>query len=112
MYRTVPTGFIPQEDQGFMMGIVQAPPGSSLGYTQALADRAQEVIYSNKDIAGAFSIIGFSFSGNASNAGMMFISTKPAADRRGKGHTIADIVAELSPKLERFYFSPMAVWWP
>ena len=39
--RPVPTGFIPQEDQGYLIGIVQAPPGSSLAYTTALADRAQ-----------------------------------------------------------------------
>jgi len=106
MYRMVPTGFIPQEDQSFLMGIVQAPPGSSLAYTQALADKAQAVIYSNKDIQGAFTIIGFSFAGNASNAGMMFISTKPAAERRGKGHSAADIVADLSPKLGSLMFQP------
>jgi len=105
MYQRVPTGFIPQEDQGFLMGIVQAPPGSSLAYTSALADRAQAIIYSNKDIAGAFSVMGFSFSGAASNQGMMFISTKPADQRRGKGHSVADIVADLSPKVSSLMFS-------
>ncbi len=106
VYQRVPTGFIPQEDQGFLIGIVQAPPGSSLSYTSALADRAQAIIYSNKDIAGAFSIMGFSFSGGASNAGLMFISTRPADQRRGKGHTAADIVADLSPKLQSLLFAP------
>jgi HAE1 family hydrophobic/amphiphilic exporter-1 len=105
-YQHVPTGFIPQEDQGFLIGIVQAPPGSSLAYTSALADRAQAIIYSNKDIAGAFSIMGFSFSGNASNAGLMFISTKPADERRGIGHSAADIVADLTPKLGSLMFAP------
>ena len=33
IYKQVPTGFIPQEDQGYLIGIVQAPPGSSLAYT-------------------------------------------------------------------------------
>jgi HAE1 family hydrophobic/amphiphilic exporter-1 len=106
IYNRVPTGFIPQEDQGYLIGIVQAPPGSSLAYTTALAGRAQAVIYSNKDITGAFSVMGFSFTGNASNAGLMFISTKPAKDRRGKGHSAADIVADLSPKLSAFLFQP------
>ena len=104
IYNLVPTGFIPQEDQSFLMGIVQAPPGSSLAYTQALADKAQAIIYSNKDIQGAFTIIGFSFAGNASNAGMMFISTKPAAERRGSGHSAGDIVADLTPKLGSLMF--------
>jgi hydrophobic/amphiphilic exporter-1 (mainly G- bacteria), HAE1 family len=106
LYRRVPTAFIPQEDQGYVMCIVMAPPGSSLSYTSALADRAQAIIGSNKDIVGAFSIMGFSFSGSASNQGMMFLSTKPADQRRGKGHTVADIVAELNPKLQMLMFAP------
>jgi len=106
IYNKVPTGFIPQEDQSFLMGIVQAPPGSSLDYTKTLADKAQAILYSNKDIMGAFTVVGFSFSGNASNAGMMFISTKPAAERRGKGHSAADIVADLTPKLGSLMFQP------
>jgi HAE1 family hydrophobic/amphiphilic exporter-1 len=36
MYLHVPTGFIPQEDQGYLMIVVQAPPGSSMAYTTAL----------------------------------------------------------------------------
>jgi len=106
IYQKVPTGFIPQEDQSFLMGIVQAPPGSSLSYTQALADRAQAIMYSNPDIKGSFAVMGFSFSGASSNAGMMFISTKPAAERRAKGHSAADIVADLSPKLSSLMFQP------
>src|SRR6202023_3277249 len=77
-YQRVPTGFIPQEDQGYLMVIIQAPPGSSLEYTSALANRATGILLQDSDIAGAFQIIGFSFSGASSNAGMMFISTKPA----------------------------------
>jgi HAE1 family hydrophobic/amphiphilic exporter-1 len=106
IYQHVPTGFIPQEDQSFLMVIVQAPPGSSLAYTTALADRAEAIIGQNPDIDGAFSVMGFSFSGGASNAGMMFISTKPSDQRRGKGHSAADIVANLSPKLMSLMFAP------
>jgi HAE1 family hydrophobic/amphiphilic exporter-1 len=105
-YQHVPTGFIPQEDQSFLMVIVQAPPGSSLAYTGALADRAQAIIATNKDIAGAFSVMGFSLAGSASNAGMMFISTTPSDQRRGKGHSTADIVADLNPKLMSLMFAP------
>jgi HAE1 family hydrophobic/amphiphilic exporter-1 len=106
IYQHVPTGFIPQEDQGYLMVIVQAPPGSSLAYTSALSDRAEAIISTNKDIAGSFSVTGFSMSGDASNAGMMFISTKPSDQRRGKGHTTADIVTDLSPKLNSLMFAP------
>jgi HAE1 family hydrophobic/amphiphilic exporter-1 len=106
LYKHVPTGFIPQEDQGFLIGIVQAPPGSSLAYTSALSDRAAAIIGSNSDIEGAFAVTGFSFSGGASNQGMIFISTKPADQRRGKGHSAADIVHDLAPKLQSLMFAP------
>jgi len=105
-YNHVPSAFIPQEDQGFLMVIVQAPPGSSLAYTTNLAERAQGIIASNKDIEGMFSIMGFSMSGNSSNAGMMFVNTKPSDERRGKGHSTTDIAAELNPKLQSLMFAP------
>jgi HAE1 family hydrophobic/amphiphilic exporter-1 len=50
--------------------------------------------------------MGFSMSGGSSNAGMMFVSTKPASERRAKGHSAADIVARLSPKLSQLMFAP------
>jgi hydrophobic/amphiphilic exporter-1 (mainly G- bacteria), HAE1 family len=106
VYNHVPTGFIPQEDQGYLFVIVQAPPGSSLAYTTALADRAEAILATNPDINGSFSVMGFGFSGGSSNAGLMFVSTRPSDQRRGKGHSAADIVADLSPKLQSLMFAP------
>jgi len=106
MYRKVPTGFIPQEDQGFLMVIVQAPPGSSMEYTSALADRAGYMIAQDPDVAGSFSVIGFSFAGSSSNSGMMFLATTPSDKRRAKGHSTADIVARINPKLQMLMFAP------
>ena len=105
-YQHVPTGFIPQEDQSFLMVIVQAPPGSSLAYTTTLSSRAEAIIAQNPDIRGSFSVMGFSLAGSASNSGMMFISTTPSDQRRGKGHSTADIVADLNPKLMSLMFAP------
>ena len=99
MYTHVPTGFIPQEDQGYLIAIVQAPPGASLDYTSSVADKAQAVIAQNHDVVGSFAVMGFSFSGGSANAGLIFLATKPSDQRKGKGHSAADIVADLSPKL-------------
>jgi hydrophobic/amphiphilic exporter-1 (mainly G- bacteria), HAE1 family len=106
IYRTVPTGFIPQEDQGYLMVIVQAPPGSSLTYTTALAERAQAIIGQDPDIVGAFAIMGFSFGGGAANSGMMFVATKPSSLRRGASHSAAGIVAHLQPQLSALMLAP------
>ena len=106
MYRHVPTGFIPQEDQGYLMVIIQAPPGSSLAYTTSLANRAQAIIGKDPDISGAFAMIGFSFNGAAANTGMMFLSERPANQRRGPGHSAAAIVAHLQPMLASLMMAP------
>jgi HAE1 family hydrophobic/amphiphilic exporter-1 len=106
IYQKVPTGFLPQEDQGYLMVIVQAPPGSSLEYTTALAEKGAAIIAQNPDFLGAFEMMGFSFGGNASNAGMMFVSLRPQKEREGKGHSAEDIVADLSPKLARLAMAP------
>jgi HAE1 family hydrophobic/amphiphilic exporter-1 len=106
IYQKVPTAFIPQEDQGMVMVVVQAPPGSSLAYTEALSDRAEMIIDQNPDTEGSFSVAGYSMTGSSSNAGMMFVALKPQEQRRGKGHKASDVVAALSPKLGSLLFAP------
>ena len=106
IYQRVPTGFIPQEDQGYLIVIVQAPPGSSLDYTAALADRAAAIIAQIPTSSAPFPSWASASRGGASNAGLMFVATKPSDQRRGKGHTAADIVADLAPKLQMLMFAP------
>jgi hydrophobic/amphiphilic exporter-1 (mainly G- bacteria), HAE1 family len=102
MYEHVPTGFIPQEDQGYFMVIIQAPPGSSLAYTTRLAERGEAIIAQNKAVNGLFSVMGFSLAGNAPNAGMMFVS----AENRVKGQSTGDVVRSVSKQLQMLMFMP------
>jgi len=106
VYQSVPTGFIPQEDQGYFMVIVQAPPGSSLSYTTALADRGAAMIGQSPGVGGLFSIIGFSLAGSSSNAGMMFVNTSPPPGHKGKWPTTAEIIKNIAPKLQMLMFIP------
>jgi hydrophobic/amphiphilic exporter-1 (mainly G- bacteria), HAE1 family len=106
VYQSVPTGFIPQEDQGYFMVLVQAPPGSSMAYTTALADRAEMMIAQHQGVGGLFTIIGFSFAGSASNSGMMFVNTSPPPGHHGKWPSTADILKDVSPKLQMLMFIP------
>ena len=105
-YRAVPTGFLPQEDQGYLMVIVQAPPGSSLSYTTSLSEKAAAIIAQNPDVGGLFSVVGFNFSGASSNSGMMFVNTMVEGRKTGKGHTTADILASVAPGLQKLMFMP------
>ena len=102
MYQHVPSAFVPDEDQGYFLCIVQTPPGASLAYTTDVADKAAKIILKDPDVYGTFSVMGFSLSGgSATNSGLLFAPLKPIDDRtkKGPGHTQADIVARIAPKL-------------
>ncbi len=98
MYRTVPTAFVPEEDQGYLIILIQAPQGASLAYTEAVQDRLAAQLSHDKDIFGTFSVSGFSFSGNAPNYGLTFAPLMPIEQRIGKGHSAAEIVARIRPQ--------------
>jgi HAE1 family hydrophobic/amphiphilic exporter-1 len=99
MYQHVPTAFVPQEDQGYFIIQVQAPQGASVAYTGRIVDQAQAVLHDSKDVQGSFAITGFSFSGSASNYGIIFVNLKPVDDRKAKGHSAPEIVAGLRDRL-------------
>lgn len=102
VYTHVPTAFVPQEDQGYLMCIVQTPPGASLGYTSEVAQRAVNIINADKDVYGTFAVMGFSLGGgSASNYGLIFVPLKSIDQRmkEGKGHSAADIAQYLTPRL-------------
>ena len=100
MYLRVPTGFVPQEDQNYFIVVVQAPPGASLTYTTNVSRAAEEILRADPDVFGTFAVPGFSLTGgSSSNYGLIFAPLKPIDERKGKGHSAAEIVARVSPKL-------------
>ena len=99
VYRAVPTAFVPQEDQGYLIVVVQSPQGASLAYTEVIEDRLAEVVKGEKDVFGTFAISGFSFTGNAANYGLCFLPLTPITDRIAPADSAAAIVARLRPKL-------------
>ena len=112
MYLHVPTAFIPQEDQGYVMAIVQAPPGASLSDTTSISDRAQAVLAANTDIAGEFAMTGFSLAGSAPNSGMIFAMLRPSDERKAKGHSSAEVVANLTQQLFMVPGGTVAIFQP
>jgi hydrophobic/amphiphilic exporter-1 (mainly G- bacteria), HAE1 family len=93
--RMVPTSFVPSEDQGWFLTIVQAPPGTSLEYTTKVMDRAAGMISANPDIAGVFSVPGFSFGASAPNQGIIFATLKDFDQRKGAAHSVEQVVNNL-----------------
>jgi hydrophobic/amphiphilic exporter-1 (mainly G- bacteria), HAE1 family len=102
MYNHVPTAFVPVEDQGYFIILVQTPPGASLSYTTDFADKGAAIVGQDPDVFGTFSVMGFSLAGGSSpNSGLIFAPLKPVDDRTklGKGHSAHDIVGRIAPKL-------------
>ncbi|MET0270253.1 MAG: multidrug efflux RND transporter permease subunit, partial [Sphingomonas sp.] len=78
-----PAGFIPAQDQGYVIGVLQMPPGASLQRTDEVLRQAQGIALKDPATAGTLAVAGLdgaSFT-NAPNAATMFVTFKPKADR-------------------------------
>jgi len=92
VYRVVPSAFLPEEDQGYFITLVQAPEGVSLTYTKDILDEASALILEQPEVLSNFAITGFSFAGVASNQGIMFSLLKPWEDRKGADQSVQGII--------------------
>ena len=99
VFERVPTGFVPDEDQGYFIIVMQAPSGASLEYTKAIGKQVADMLSDVSEAEGTFSIAGFGFSGSASNQGLIFVPLKPYSQRKGKEHTATAIVNRVRPRL-------------
>jgi len=99
LYLRIPRGFIPEDDQGYLMVIVQTPQGASLAYTQEVCARVEESVSHIPEVTGAFTVVGFSFTGNASNRAMVFLNLADFKDRKGSGHSGPAVVEKMRAQL-------------
>jgi HAE1 family hydrophobic/amphiphilic exporter-1 len=99
IFRLVPTGFVPDEDQGYFIVNIQAPAGASLEYTTRIAAQAQALVAKTPEVISVFSVTGFSFAGSAPNRGLMFASLKPLSQRKGAEHSAQAVVGRLFGQL-------------
>jgi HAE1 family hydrophobic/amphiphilic exporter-1 len=95
IYQLVPRAFIPEDDQGFIMFIVQAPQGASLTYTRDICAKVEQAIAKVPEIDGAFTVAGFSQAGNAPNRAIIYANLRPFAQRKGEQHGAAAIIQRL-----------------
>ena len=95
VFSKVPRGFVPTEDQGYIMILIQAPAGASLEYTSNICHQVEAILNRQPETAAVFSVAGFSFSGAASNYAMVFVNLQPFASRQGPAHSAAAIVNRL-----------------
>src|SRR5262249_43397694 len=115
VFHRVPKGFVPNEDQGYFMVVVQSPSGASLEYTKEIGKQIQTILYDVPEAEGIFAVSGFSFSGSASNRGITFVPLKPYSQRKGDEHSANAVVNRIRGRLsgitgaEVLAFLPAAV---
>jgi hydrophobic/amphiphilic exporter-1 (mainly G- bacteria), HAE1 family len=99
LYTYVPTGFLPEEDQGYFITIIQGPEGVSLNYTSKVMAQVESEILKLPQVLGTFAIGGFGFSGNTANSGIIFTTLKPWDQRTEEGTSAQGIIGNLRKTL-------------
>ncbi|MFZ0279315.1 MAG: multidrug efflux RND transporter permease subunit [Candidatus Sulfotelmatobacter sp.] len=99
VFTHVPSGFVPDEDQGYLIIVIQAPPGASLEYTADIGKQVSHILADIPELEGTFSIAGFSFAGASANQGLIFVPLKPYSQRKGEQHSAAAILNRVRPRL-------------
>ncbi|NOT55128.1 MAG: multidrug efflux RND transporter permease subunit [Deltaproteobacteria bacterium] len=97
-FTRIPTGFIPEQDKGYIVVAAQLPDGANLERSDAVMKRASEIARAIPGVAHAVSIPGFSLltGTNLSNAGTMFVILDPSAERAGRpGLQASDILSQM-----------------
>lgn len=98
--RLLPTGFLPDEDQGYFFLNVQLPDAAALNRTQAVVDDVREMLAKTEGVENVVTVAGFSLlAGNAPNSAMAIAVLKPWPQRTGPGQTALGIIASLAPRL-------------
>ncbi len=81
MAARMPTSFLPAEDQGYLLANVQLPPGASTGRTLNVMEQAEQYFMKEPGVQAIVSVLGFSFSGNGQNGGLLFVPLKDWKER-------------------------------
>jgi multidrug efflux pump len=87
IYMRLPTSFLPNEDQGYIITNVQTPAGASQERTLDVIKQVEGFMRKQPEVENVVSVAGFSFSGQGQNVGLLFVTFKDWAERGGPGHT-------------------------
>jgi hydrophobic/amphiphilic exporter-1 (mainly G- bacteria), HAE1 family len=98
LYQLVPSGFVPDEDQGYFITLVQAPEGVSLEYTSEILRQAEQDLRKLPEATDTFAVSGFSVLGNGPNKGIIFTTLKPWSERK---RSVEEIIGQAMGSLSQ-----------
>ena len=99
-FLTIPTGFVPTEDQGYGLGIIQLPPQASLEATMEVADQARTILAKQPEVVSGEFIGGAGFNGGSLNQGLFFFGLKPIDERTKKSQSAQAIIKDLNQQFQ------------
>ncbi|HEX4183224.1 MAG TPA: efflux RND transporter permease subunit, partial [Caulobacteraceae bacterium] len=93
LFVRLPTGFLPEEDQGNLIGLVQLPAGATAARTLAAEKQIADYYFKHEanDVRSVFTAVGFSPAGSGQNAGIAFVTLKDWKDRHGAANKASAI---------------------
>ncbi len=95
----LPTSFLPSEDQGYFISIVQLPPGATRERTLGVLSKVEDFYRKQPEIEHAIGVAGFSFFGRGQNAGIVFVTLKDWDKRKGQAHSAEALVQRANMNL-------------
>ncbi|MEV8521750.1 efflux RND transporter permease subunit [Dyella marensis] len=95
-FSKLPVGFLPDEDQGTLFGLVQLPPGATNARTLDVIKQVEHhFLVDQKDsVDGMFAVPGFSFAGSGQNVALLFVKLKPWNERTRKDQSVSGVTAK------------------
>jgi hydrophobe/amphiphile efflux-1 (HAE1) family protein len=95
LFMRLPSSFLPDEDQGILLTMVQMPAGATQERTQKVLDEVNRYYHEKEgdNINSVFTVNGFGFSGQGQNTGLAFVSLKDWSERKGEENKVPAIAA-------------------
>ena len=100
VYNTVPSAFLPEEDQGYFLTIIQGPDGSSLNETDRVMRRVEDILAEQEGVRANFAVGGFGFGGSTANSGIIF-TTLDSWEERPSGVSVFSLINQLFAPLSQ-----------
>ena len=117
LFMRLPTSFLPDEDQGIMFAMIQTPAGASQERTVDVLKKLEEYFLEDEkeNVAGIFTVAGFSFAGNGQNSGIAFVNLKDWSERTSPQQSVKAVIGRAYGAFAKireamvFAFAPPAI---
>lgn len=101
LFKVLPSGFVPDEDQGYFFVVARGPDGTSLEYTKEAMKKVSKIVEAQKEAKPPLALSGFGFAGVAPNFGLVFCPLKPWSEREEKESHCDSIIHRLRGLLSK-----------